>query len=448
MSTVLISLVGTSSGLTYYNLLAISLFGSLVYTVLVSVPVVKKWIINAVPDPVKKAIPTAFGVLLAFIAMRLSGLFGTSAIVPNYGTGTELGTGSTVGISSLLGFGLFDYSTDRFHPTLLLACLSVVLAFVLIAVFKSRKAKHPYLWSLLISQLALIIAQVLFVAINWEMMTISFDSLFCRAWMIGSEDAMQLHLGNVFANMSLGKVFTEGFDFSAYTGNVFLLFLTGIMTMSATFFLSSGAVANATCERAGVAGEKGKKLAYICNAGTNVLASVLGTSPVAVGAQSFVGAEDNAKSGLASVVAAIGFFISMFVWIIPAVFLTSASSAIEMNLYGHYGKVLQLLTECGFGIADGVMAVAGISMTAYGLKNVEWNNGREVAVVLATVAATFFFGNIAYGVAVGIILNTIIAAVSKPQEGVGKLQALKAIGIPNYVATGVSLLMLLFAYLI
>lgn len=448
LSSVLISLMGSSNGLTYYNLLAISLISSVVYTVLVSVPKVKSFLKDVIPASIKKAVPIAFGVLLVFVAMQLSGLFTINgSLLSAYGTGTELAsTGSTVGISSMLWFNLFNYESDRFHPTLLLSCLSVVLAFVLILVFKSRKAKHPYLWSLLISQGALIIFQVLCVAINWDMMVISFDSLFGRAWMIGSEDAMQLHLGKVFANLSVGAVFTKGFDFSAYSGNAFLLFVTGILTMSASYSLSNHAVMTSTAARSGFCSEKANKLALICNAGTNVVASVFCASPIAIGVESVAGAEDNAKSGISSIVAALGFFVSMFIWIIPAVFLTTSSSAIQMNLYGHYGKVLQLLTECSFGIADGVIAVVGLSMIKSGLGEIDWRDAETAVVSLAVIVASFFFGNLVYGVCVGMILYTVGKMLRKPNGSISKLGSLKEIGWKNYTVCGVCLLLLLLAY--
>lgn len=304
LSTVMISLVGTKSGLTYYNLLAVCFVSAILYAVAVSLPFVRKFLFKAIPASVRKAVPAAVGVMIAFVGLQLSGIVTVNgSSLPAYGAGTELGAASdSVGLSGFLGISLFNYSTDRFHPTLLLCCISALLAIVLIFIFKARKAKHPYLWSLLISTAFLIVTCVLTVAINWKMMKISFDSLLGRAWMIGSEDAMQTHLSAVFSNFSFGKVFREGFDFSAYTaagGSVFLLFVTGVLTMLFAFSCHNEATLTAVYNDAGLgeADRKARRLALMCNAGMNIAAPLFGGSPVSIGQESCAGAGDNAEIG-------------------------------------------------------------------------------------------------------------------------------------------------------
>ena len=454
LSTVMISLVGTKSGLTYYNLLAVCFVSAILYAVAVSLPFVRKFLFKAIPASVRKAVPAAVGVMIAFVGLQLSGIVTVNgSSLPAYGAGTELGAASdSVGLSGFLGISLFNYSTDRFHPTLLLCCISALLAIVLIFIFKARKAKHPYLWSLLISTAFLIVTCVLTVAINWKMMKISFDSLLGRAWMIGSEDAMQTHLSAVFSNFSFGKVFREGFDFSAYTaagGSVFLLFVTGVLTMLFAFSCHNEATLTAVYNDAGLgeADRKARRLALMCNAGMNIAAPLFGGSPVSIGQESCAGAGDNAKSGLASVATSVGFFLSMFVWIIPAVFVTATSSQIQMNLYGHHGKVLQLLTECSFGIADAVMVIVGLSMVKHSM-DIDWKNSSSSVSLVATIAGTFFLSNVAYGVALGCVAYTLLEVLKAPAEGRTKKECLRAVGIPAYLAALVSLLMLIFAALL
>lgn len=141
-----------------------------------------------------------------------------------------------------------------------------------------------------------------------------------------------------------------------------------------------------------------------------------GGSPVSIGQKFCAGVGDNAKSGLASVAASVGFFLSMFVWIIPAVFVTAPSSQIRMNLYGHHGKVLQLVTECSFGIADAVMGIVGLSMVKHSM-DIDWKNRSSSVSLVATIAGTFFLSNAVYGVALGCMAQTLLEVLKAPAEG-------------------------------
>lgn len=450
LSSVMISLIGTSTGLSYYNLIAVCFVSSIVYAVVVALPPVKNFLFKALPQSVRKAIPAAIGLLLAFVALQLSGVITvTGSSLPIFGVGDAISSASgNVQQSGLLGFSLFGYASDRFHPTLLLSGIFCIVTVVLVLVFKARKAKHPYLWSLLISTVAYILLTVLLVNVNWTNMSLSFDSLLGRAWMIGSEDAMLNHLGTVFSNLSIGKIFTEGFNFSAYTeagGSVALLFIAGILTMLAASLYGNEAVMRASAEKGGYAmSEKESKVALLCNAGINVIAPLFNGSPVEIGTESVAGAEDNAKSGIASVVAAIGFAVSMFVWIIPAIFVTYTSPEIQMNLYGHYGKVLQLLTECSFAFADTVMCLVGLSMVKNSL-DIDWKDYKVFVPWIATIAGTFFLSNVAWGLALGVAAYTVVQMVSAPAEGVRKLESLRAVGIPTYVLTVLCILLVILA---
>ena len=256
------------------------------------------------------------------------------------------------------------------------------------------------------------------------------------------------HLGTVFSNLSVGKIFTEGFNFSAYTeagGSVALLFIAGILTMLAASLYGNEAVMRASAEKGGYAmSEKESRIALLCNAGINVVAPLFNCSPVEIGAESVAGAEDNAKSGIASVVAAIGFAVSMFVWIIPAIFVTYTSPEIQMNLYGHYGKVLQLLTECSFAFADTVMCLVGLSMVKNSF-DIDWKDYKVFVPWIATIAGTFFLSNVAWGLALGVAAYTVVQMVSAPAEGVRKLESLRAVGIPTYVLTVLCILLVILA---
>ncbi len=450
LSSVMMTMVGYTAGITYYNLLAICFLASLVYTAIVAVPKVRDFIYNAIPASVRKAVPVAMGLIIAFVAIQLSGIvsFGGD-LLSTFGAGAQVGSGS-VATGSILGFGIFSYSTDKYYPTLLLAFLFALVAIVLILIFRARKAKHPYLWPLLICTGAFLIVYFLTTSINWTMMSLTYDSLWGRAWMLGGEDTMLAHLSNAVSGISFGKIFTEGFDFSGCEGSAALVFITGMFTMIFTFMFHADAVCETSAENAGFGEkeQKSMKIAYICNAGTNVVSSIFGVAPVEISPENHGGTEEGGKSGIVPIVAAIGFLISAFFWVIPALFSTYNSPALESNLYGHYGVVMEMLTESGFAIADAVMVVMGLSMAVHGLKKVDWKDWTDFVPFLAAVAVAFFTSCIAYGVAAGVVVVLIIRLVKKPAEGVKKIEEIKAITVADYVVAAIMLILLILALIL
>lgn len=412
LSTVLISTLGVGTGLTYYNLLFLCFVSSLIYTVLVSVPGLRGVVFHALPAPVRKALPAAMGLLMAFVAIQLTGLVRVnSSAIPAYGTAAALeGAGQSVSMGGLVGFSSFSYATDRFHPLLLVCTLAVLVTFV--AYLLLHRSRRPYLYALLIGTAFFLVVSICAVCIDYKTFHFSLDSLWGRLWMVGSEDAMHLHLPTILQNLSIGRIFTEGADLSAYTasgGSVPLLFLTGLLT-----FLFAGMYdAQGTLLAVGTSGdsEKDMRAALVCHAAINVAAPLLGAGPVEIGKASYAGHRDGARSGIASIVAAIGFLLAMFVWVVPVLFMTVPSYELTFNLFGHYGKVFQLLSECGFAVADAVMVIVGLSMAVKSM-DIDWKEPAQAIPLLTTVAGTFFLSNLACGVAAGTIAYLVIAATT------------------------------------
>lgn len=421
LSTVLISMVGIGEGLTYYNLLMICFLGALLYTAVVCIPGLNKFLFQAVPASVRRALPAAAGLLTAFIAIQLTGIISVnSSALSIYGSGTVLENASdSVSLPTLVGLSNYSYTTDKFHPLLLVCFLSVLVTFV--AWLLLKKGRRPYLFSLVIGTAFFLVVSICAVGINWKTFNFSLDFLWGRLWLIGSEDAMHTHLSAIFSNLSIGKIFKEGLDFSAYIeggGSVPMLFVTGLLTFLTVSIFDAEASIRAVSDSSGVCSadeQEEVRLALACNAGMNLVAPLLGGAPVSIGKESYAGTEDGAKSGLASVVAAIGFLVSMFVWIIPFLFATVTSYDITFNLYGHYGKVMQLLCECSFVVVDAVMVILGLSMAARSLRS-GWENSEDIAPFIVTVAGTFFLNNIACGAAAGTIAYLLSSVGNKDRK--------------------------------
>lgn len=447
VSTVLVSMIGIETGLNYYNLLFVCFVSSIVYTLLMVLPGVRQFLFQALPKPVRKALPAASGLLMAWIAIQLTGIVNLSGSnISIYGAGTNgLVSSESVLLSGGVALNQYSYTTDKYHPLLLIGTISVVATIILFLLVRQR-LKHPCFVSLMGGTGFFLAVSIFNVCFDLNTRKFNLDSLWGRLWMVGSEDAMQTHLSAMLRSFSFTRVLTKGSDFSAYTeagGNVILLFAVGILTFLLLNMYESQAVLQVVSKDTGVfdAGEdKDIQKAMICNAVVNIAAPLIGTTPVTIGKASVAAGKDGAKSGLASVVASAGFFVSIFVWIIPFLFATAFSYNITFNLYGHYGTVMQLMSETGFVVADAMMAIIGVSMAASCMEK-GWDSFSDAASFAVTVAGTFFLSNLAAGAALGTAAYTLVILTEKKKEG-RKCSLLERVGIPQLVWCGVSVILL------
>ena len=426
LSTVLISSLGIGAGLSYQNLLAVCLVSSLVYTVLMAVPAVRRAIFKAIPAGVRRAAPAAVGLLLVIVMLQMTGIVqlgateltiegvNTSAINMKKWTGV---LNDNVSLFSLFDFKTYHslgYKGDSYYPWIQCAMIGALSAFA--GYLLTKKSRHPVWYSLLIGTVAYFLSYlglvVFYVGRNGA---IQYDlgSLWGRLWMVGSEDAQHLHLGQIFQNLAPRQVLREGFDFTAFIeagGNVALMFATGIVTFLLTGMTQADAVLTVN-----EADEKETGRALLCNAGANIVSSLAGVTPMTISISSVGAHRDGARSGLSSVVASLGMLVSAFIWIVPFFFATTTSYDLEFNLYGHYGVVLQMLTDCSFIVADAVMAILGLSMVMTSVQG-GFDRADDRVVFAATVLAALATSSIAIGAAIGIIAHLLCSLFDRERQ--------------------------------
>ncbi|MGI6033656.1 MAG: hypothetical protein ACOX69_09590 [Coriobacteriales bacterium] len=480
LSCVLASTISLNSGLTYYNMLAVVFVADVLYLVVAAVPAIRGFIEKGVPAPVRAALPAAAGLLMAWIAAQLTGVFSvSSSVVPNYGTAANLGS-SFAATSGVVPISSYSYVTDMYHPQMLLSGLAAVLALVVYAI-GARRAKSPFTKALVIGTIFFLVASILFCGINWKNFKFGLSFLWARLWMVGSEDAMQAHVGAAISNLAIGKIFTEGFDFSGFTGNggnVATLFATGVLSYLFLFMgdadstltsvpavrprrkVAANASADAAAGNAGAAASSAASVAaspsssdslaanpMLLNGVSNVVALALGSAPLALGKESVAGSRDGARSGLSAVVAAIVFLISGFVWVFPALLATITSYTISFNMYGHYGYTMQLLAQTSFSVADAVMVAVGLLMAARSFGSVAPDLTKSTTSVpfMATVAVTLLTTNLAAGIAAGCVGSVLVRATApkrrKVQRKVGFVERVG--GVETLVCAAVSCVVLL-----
>lgn len=241
-------------------------------------------------------------------------------------------------------------------------------------------------------------------------------------------------------------------DFSAYTaagGNVILLVVGCVLTFTVMSLSDALAVSDASAASSKSYGQGGREeqAALMCNAGMNIVAPLVGATPVAIGAESYAGTEDRARSGLSSCVAAIGFLVNAFFMLMPFLFITVTSYDVTWNMVGHYGFCLQLLCEDAFSVADMVMVLVGLNMATRSL-DIDWHKFSDVSALLGTVAGTFCSSNIAVGLACG-TLAYVLAEGSRKGKVLAKRgeepSAIKRLGVPTLVLAILSIGVLGFA---
>lgn len=408
LSTAFISYIGANNGLTYQNLLAISFISAILYTVLVSVPQIRKYVLQALPEPIRKALPVGLGLYVIFQAL----MDGAAINVTTDGVFTLVNPSEAGGGVVVYGLGIVTM---------------FVTALVCFIFYKLKnRISTPVMFGLFVG--------IMFFYVGSLIVGFNFVFSVNRAYIaLGAENMYTISAG--FKGLEFGSVFTKGFDFSGYTGNVGQLFVYGILT----YFLMSMYESTANVDAVSLANDvetddKDLGLALICNAATNVAAPIVGAMPVTVAKQSSVAAHDGGKTGLSSVVASIGYILAMFTWILFALLATYTATVSD---YGHAtSNSYAEYAQATFAIVDGVMLFVGLMMMK-GITKVDYKKIDEFIPFVATIAGIAFTQNIVFGVAAGVILWVVFKLLSF------KLDEIKTISIPNAVLA-VLLVLVLF----
>ena len=188
-----------------------------------------------------------------------------------------------------------------------------------------------------------------------------------------------------FGEIALGKVFTQGFDFSGYLDNhstaslVILLITTALAFCLVDMFDTLGTLFGA-CSRGNMLTEKGEvpnfEKAMLSDAIATVCGSVCGTSTVTTFVEASSGIAEGGRTGLSAMVTAGMFFIAMFL-----------------------SPVASLIPGCA---TAAVLIFVGVLMMGAVLK-IEWNDPAIALPAFLTISFMPFTYNISYGIAFGLI---------------------------------------------
>jgi AGZA family xanthine/uracil permease-like MFS transporter len=355
-------------GLTYANALVLVLMDGIIFIIL-TVTGLREKIFEAIPNQVRVAIPAGIGLFIAFIGLQNAGIIVNDAAT----------------CVNLVSLNVFSGTATWGLIMPILVTLGSVIA---IAVMSEREVKGAVL-------LGIVGGAVVYYVLGFTVpgfyegfgASLSFNPLTAFA---------------DFGSQAFGKVFTEGFDFSAYlaehtsTELVVLIITTALAFCLVDMFDTLGTLYGA-CARGDLLTKDGKvpnmDKAMLADAVATTCGAVCGTSTVTTFVESSAGVAEGGRTGLSSMVTGALFFIAMF-----------------------FSPVAALVPGCATAAA---LIYVGVLMMNC-VRNIDWLNADTAVPAFLTVAMMPMAYNISYGIAFGIISYIFISLFT------GKVKEIKA----------------------
>lgn len=342
-------------GFTYANALVFVLMDGIIFVVLTTTGL-RKAIFEAVPDCVRVAIPAGIGLFIAFIGVQNAGL-----VVADESTAVAMAS------MNLLGSATWGS---------IMPLLIFFVGVAIIAVLSKRGVKGAVIWGILASG-------VLYYLLGATVP--GFYDGFAESLNMNPVAAF-----GAFFSESLGKVFTEGFDFSAYLANhssasLVLNFCTTALAFCLVDMFDTMGTLYGACARGDMLQEDGEvphmNQAMLADAIATCTGAVCGTSTVTTFVESSAGIGEGGRTGLTSMVTAVCFFIAMFL-----------------------SPVASLIPSCA---AASALVYVGILMMAC-VKKIDWNDPAVAVPAFLTMGMMVYTYSISYGIAFGILSSIVI----------------------------------------
>lgn len=355
-------------GLTYANALVLVLVDGIIFIIL-TVTGLREKIFEAIPNQVRVAIPAGIGLFIAFIGLQNAGIIVNDAAT----------------CVNLVSLNVFSGTATWGSVMPILVTLGSVIA---IAVMSKRGVKGSVL-------LGILGGAVVYYILGFTVpgfyegfgASLSFNPLMAFA---------------DFGSQAFGKVFTEGFDFSAYlaehtsTELIVLVITTALAFCLVDMFDTLGTLYGA-CARGDLLTKDGKvpnmDKAMLADAVATTCGAVCGTSTVTTFVESSAGVAEGGRTGLSSMVTGALFFIAMF-----------------------FSPIAALVPGCATAAA---LIYVGVLMMNC-VRNIDWLNADTAVPAFLTVAMMPMAYNISYGIAFGIISYIFISLFT------GKAKEIKA----------------------
>lgn len=340
-------------GLSYANALVLVLCDGIIF-VLLTVTGLRKLIFDAIPQAVKTAISAGIGLFIAFIGMQNAGI-----VVNDEAT-----------LVNLRSFNLLGGNVTWAD---LFPVLITILAVFAIAAMAHRKVRGAVLWGLLG-------AAVMYYAVGLLTVPGFYDAAVAPKLTSDFLGAFR-----DFGSQAFMKVFTEGFDFSAYiaahgTVDFIIMFLTTMLAFCMVDMFDTLGTLFGACSVGGLLTKEGDvpnmNRAMLADSVATCCGAMCGTSTVTTYVESSSGVAEGGRTGLTSMATAFFFFIAMFL-----------------------APVAQLVPSYACAAA---LIYVGVLMMG-NVKNIDWSDASAAVPAFLTMAFMPLTYNISYGIAFGLI---------------------------------------------
>ncbi len=369
-------------GLSYANALVLILIEGLVF-IFLTVTGLRKKIFDALPTAVRVAIPSGIGLFIALLGLQNAGL-----VVPDESTAVDLAS-----------FNLLTQSWGDIMPMVVTICTLLAIAIM------SHKRMRGAVLIGIVGGMAL-----------YYLLGLTVDGFYAN---LNIEFISPVQAFKDFGSQSLGKVFTDGFDFSAYTAthgsaNLVLTIVTTALAFCMVDMFDTLGTLYAACERADLLDEHGEPLnmnkGMLSDAIATTAGAICGTSTVTTFSEVNAGVAAGGRTGLTSVFCGGFFFIAMFL-----------------------SPIAQLVPSCATAAA---LIYVGLLMMA-SIKNIDWSNYKIAVPAFLTLSIMPFTYNISYGIAFGLISYVVISVFC------GDIKKIKG---SSWVIAGLFIAMLLLTH--
>ena len=344
-------------GLSYANALVLVLFDGIIF-VLLTVTGLRKVIFDAIPAAVKMSISAGIGIFIAFLGLQNAGIV--------------VDDGAT--LVNLRSFNLLGGNVTWAD---IFPALVTLLGVFAIGIMAKKKVKGAVMWGILGSA-------VLYYAIG----LITVPGFYAN-YVAQNLSSDFLGAFKDFANLSFGKVFTEGFDFSAYiaahgTFDFVVMFITTMLAFCMVDMFDTLGTLYGACS-AGNMLEDGEipnvNRAMLSDAIATCCGSVMGTSTVTTFVEASSGVAEGGRTGLSAMSTAAFFFIAMFLSPVAQLIPTYACAAALIYV--------------------GVLMIGGV-------KDVDWSDPATAVPAFMTIVMMPLTYNISYGIAFGLLSYIVI----------------------------------------
>lgn len=346
--------------------------------VIITLTKVRSMIVKGIPDQLKHAIAAGIGLFIAYIGLKNAGFLNFLIDPDNIislNNQAFHGQGAAK-ISSMVGNGGVTPEIATFNtPAVVLALISLVIL-VLLVVFQVRGA---FLIAVIATTLIGIPMEVTSTHIEWSS---SFNAMFTDFGQI---------FGQALGKDGLWSMFTTPKNILVVILTVFSMGLSGLFDAIGTFIgtgLTTGIFSEADqkefYEGKGFKSKMDRGL--VADTFATMFAGILGTSNTTTFIESASGIKAGGRTGLTSVVVALGFLVSIifapFVNVIP-----SAATA-------------------------PILVIVGIMMMGE-FKQINWDDIEIAIPAFFTSAFMAFSYSISYGIAAGFIFFIVIKAAKR-----------------------------------